>query len=226
MNPGLIIEPRRKFPLLTLAGAEEASELVLPSYLDARSKLLTSSNQGDYPHCAGYGVAGYGEFWNWKWNKVRKQLDAVAIYDGAKKADGYPNEPGTTLRAAYDSAVALGFIPAGVDEPREVANSYEVHLALHRYDVALAAFEATDNWYTAGDNGFIKPGGKPVGPHCVLLCVRDTTCITFQHNIWGFQNSWGEKDGWNGFNCIDDDTFNELFSYALVWHAVPPAVAL
>lgn len=210
--PGLL--PRKSTDRRFLAAALSTATYVVPAQIDLRSQLLPSSNQGQTPKCAAYSMAGWLEFYNWKYKGIAEQIDPDPIYARAKQVDGEPNVEGTTLEAVLQAAQDLNLI-SNVDTGsiREIKAS-GVQQALHRYGAVLGAFDIDEGWLTAMPNGWIAEAGSPLGGHAVLLCGYSAV----DNPPWyALQNSWGDQQGWRGFNRVTDQLFRRQFVYGLVW---------
>ncbi|OHD25567.1 MAG: hypothetical protein A2Y38_07990 [Spirochaetes bacterium GWB1_59_5] len=209
-NPGLILNPKRERRLAVSLATEE---YIVPAHIDRRPEMLPPSNQGVFPHCAAYAMAGVLEYHNWKWGTYG-QIDPLPIYKRAKEIDGLGGGDGTTLEAVLQAAQVLGLMHnLNPDSVREVSSPNDVKQALHRYGVLLAAFAVTDEWSYAQPDGWIPDGGRNVGGHAVCL-VGYSTAET--PHWYGIQNSWGGQ-GWRGFNRLTEEQFRDQFQYALCW---------
>lgn len=215
ITPGLILSPHTVKRGRPLEAAPE--QYVTPAHLDRRPELLPCSNQGSTPRCAAFAMAGWLEYYRWKVYGLADQVDPDPIYKKAKEIDGLDHMEGTTLEAVLNASMLLGLIPhSDVENVRDVSAPGEVQQAIHRYGVVLAAFDVTDQWSYAATGGWIRPGGKRVGGHAVVLCGYST----LESPPWyAIQNSWGENQGWRGFNRLSFDLFAEQFQYGLVWDA-------
>lgn len=209
--PGLI--PRKSTDRRFVAASLAAATYVIPATIDYRAQLLPSNDQGQTPKCAAYAMAGWLEFYNWKYHGDARQIDPDALYDAAKQIDGEPNVRGTTLEAVLQAAQNLNFI-AGVDlaSIRQITAS-GVEQALHRYGVVLSAFEITESWETATPDGWLTDGGLSWGGHAVLVCGYS---LVDKPPWYAIQNSWGEH-GWRGFNRMSPEMFKQRFMYGLIW---------
>lgn len=209
-TPGLILKPGIGFQRLSLES--ESGQYVVPAHLDARSRLLPSSDQGQTSECVVYSVAGWVEFVRWKYYGESNQVDPHPIYLRAKEIDGLGGGDGTTLEAGVQAAVDLGLIHTA--NVRSITSAQEVQRALHRYDVMIGAFICTDGWMNATPDGWIGEGQEKLGGHAVLLtgyALRDDP------SYYQLQNSWGEGQGWRGFNRMTMPVFNDTFIYGLIW---------
>lgn len=217
-TPGLLPpkDTDRRFLSASLSGGGYAP----PVIVDLRPQLLPASNQGESPKCAAYAMAGWLEFYNWKYRGIVDQIDPDPIYDLAKHIDGNTT-PGTTLESVLQAALLRGLIPSSaVGNIRQVKLA-GVQQAIHRYGVILAAFDITESWENAQPNGWIPAGGLSLGGHAVLLCGYSNVNNPPQDVPWyAFQNSWGEQQGWRGFNRMTHDLFAQQFMHGLIWDFV------
>lgn len=185
-----------------------------PSYIDRRMELLSASNQGNTSQCVAFALAGWLEFYRWKYHGDTTQIDPAPIYNRAKQIDNFPNEEGTSLQAGLQAAQDLTLMSAVAQESiREVRTEAEVRQALHRYGVVFGCFRATDQWAKAGPDGWMKMDGAYLGGHAVLLCGYST----IDEPYFAIQNSWGESVGWKGFERMSPEQFNAEFDYGLTW---------
>ena len=210
--PGLL--PRRptdrRFLSAPLSGT---AVYVVPATVDLRPQLLSSSDQGETPKCAAYAMAGWLEFYNWKYKGIAQQIDPDPIYVRAKQLDGEPTLAGTTLECVLQAAQDLSLI-SGVDTASiRYVPAGGVQQALHRYGVILSAFSITDKWSNASPDGWLLGGGMDLGGHAVVTCGYSAVDTQW----FAIQNSWGESQGWRGFNRMSPATFNAQFNYGLVW---------
>jgi len=215
-KPGLILTPpaKRTIPRLTrLPLAGPGAPIVTPATLDARSRLLRSSNQGPSSECVLNALCGLAEFINWREHGTTAQLDPHPAYLRAKLIDGMPDVEGTTLEAGLQAMIDLGLI-SGVDAAsiRGVSNPADVMRALHVYDVMLCAFTITSGWFKAGGDGWVIRGGAAAGGHAVL-----GVGYSIPQDFFSFQNSWADTWGNRGFGRISWGQFNEEFQYGLIF---------
>lgn len=207
MTPGLITTKRLAAPR-AYAGAGQ--QYIVPATVDLRAQLLASSNQGQTSQCVAYALAGWLEFYRWKHFGITAQINPGPIYARAKQLDGFPSVEGTTLEAGVRAAEELGLIR--VLDIRSITHPTEVQRALHQYGCVLAGFNIDDGWLDAQPGGWIPPGRNPLGGHAVLLCGYNLA-----EDWFAFQNSWGEQQGWRGFNRMRGAQFAQQFDYGLVW---------
>lgn len=210
--PGLL--PRkptdRRFLSASLAST---TTYVVPALVDLRPQLLSSSDQGETPRCAAYAMAGWLEFYNWKYKGIAQQIDPDPIYRRAKEIDGEPALDGTTLECVLQAAQDLNLISTVDTTSIRHVPASGVQQALHRYGVILSAFSITDQWSSAGPDGWLAGGGVPVGGHAVVTCGYSTLDTAW----FAIQNSWSENQGWRGFNRMTPDMFYQQFDYGLIW---------
>lgn len=197
-------------------------EFRAPRKIDVRDMCLSSSNQYKTPNCAGYTVAGYIEYYNWKTKHYPEQVDGDIIYEAAKQLDRN-KKPGTTLLNAARGAMNLHLIkgtPKFVGYPSSDSNlsdaekkKLSIQFALHEYGVCLSGFSITNEWdYVDKNTGIIRDLGDKAqskGGHAVLLCGYDSSGVYIQ-------NSWGESWGHYGFGILSWEMLNRQFMQALV----------
>ena len=198
---GLEVE---ELPLLRMQMPGEWS--IVP-YIDSRPFCLPASDQGNHPHCAGYAVAGYIEERNWRWTRIAKQVDAVAIYKQAKRLDG-DDHAGTTLTSAVEAAKDLGLLDYTTIQVIRTRQEYQ--FAMQAYDVVISAFDITDDWNHVDDETgrIADTNAISIGPHAVLSCW-------FDDEGPGCQNSW-DQWGWKGFGRMTWEQFGKQFLYGVV----------
>ena len=180
-----------------------------PAYLDNRPYCLPASNQGRYPACAGFAIAGYCEVQQWKENHIPTQIDGIEIWKrGLIHMPGNLKSGGITLEAAFKSAREFGYLPKG--SPKVLRTFRDLQFALHTHTVAVAGMKTTDLWDNPTQSGLVEQKGPVRGYHAVLIC--------YYHEQWGvgFQNSW-HAWGANGFGRLSYKDFDSSFEYAIVW---------
>jgi len=159
-------------------------------------------------------MAGWLEFYNWKYHGVAAQIDPDPIYARAKQLDGEPTAAGTTLECVLQAAQDLNLISALNTASIRQVKAAGVQQALHRYGVVLSAFSITEGWGNATPNGWLLNSGLALGGHAVLMCGYSEIDTP---SWYALQNSWGEDQGWRGFNRMSPAMFNQQFDYGLVW---------
>lgn len=197
---GLILADK---PLGAKEGLQADPEFVAPRKIDRRDMLLASSNQGNFPHCVGFGTAGILEYWHWKKKHYPIQYNGDKIYEAAKKIDNY-NGPGTYLRFGIQGAIDLGLINGKKKQLGLSVNN--VKYAIHEHDIVLAGFNITDEWNLVDKSGRIveKANPKNIGGHCVIICG-------FNKDGFYIQNSWDESWGLHGFCLLPYALFKKQF---------------
>lgn len=217
---GLLDEPDIRAKRIIMRVPEQ---FIAPRRIDSRDMCLSSSNQQQTPHCAGYSAAGYIEFRNWKTLHYPAQVDGDKIYEEAKKID-MNNHPGTTLLSAATASISLGLIKGkpqyvaypdieGSSMDRKLKRITSIKFALHQYGVVLSGFRITDEWdWVDKKNGMIRNLGDKAsnrGGHAVLLCGYDEMGVYIQ-------NSWGERWGVYGFACLSWDQYDKQIMQAMI----------
>jgi len=159
-------------------------------------------------------MAGWLEFYNWKYKGSAQQIDPDPIYARAKMLDGEPTQDGTTLECVLQAAQDLNLISLVDTTSIRHVSAAGVRQALHRYGVILSAFSITDKWSSAAPDGWLAQGGLNQGGHAVVTCGYS---IAEAIPWFAIQNSWGDSQGWRGFNRLAPEMFNQQFDYGLVW---------
>lgn len=197
-------------PLSTSEIHTRAPQFVAPRRLDFRDMCVRSSNQGNTPHCCGFGTAGYLEIQNWRIKHYPEQINGHAIYDEAKKLDGY-NGDGTFIRYAVQAAMNLGLVEGN---PKHIRNDRtDLKFAIHQYCACIGAFKITDEWNMVEKRtGIISDFGnnaRIIGGHCVLIVGYDDKGIYIQ-------NSWSEDWALFGFALLPWELFDRQFIEGMV----------
>jgi len=197
-------------PLTDSNTATRDPKFVSPRKLDFRDMCISTSNQLQTPHCAGYSTAGHIEVLNWKVKHYPEQEDGDAIYKEAKTFDGYDG-PGTFLKDAVQAAINLNLVK-GVGK-YIAAGRKDVKFAIHQYTTCVAGFNITNEWNEVEKKtGYIRDLGDQAvtrGGHAVLICGYD------EHGIY-IQNSWGEEWGIFGFAILRWEQFDRQFRNGMV----------
>ncbi len=180
-----------------------------PMYLDNRPYMLPADDQGKTSMCAAYAMAGLIEAHNWRTSHIPSPIDAPALYRLAKdQFDKTPDE-GTTFDAVFRAAQTLNLLPATAS--LQYLNSLsDIPFAIHKHGLVLAGFNVAESWYATNPGGWIFGSGDTLGGHAVLLCWFD------RNQGVGFQNSWSDRWGVNGFGRLGWATCRDQFLQASV----------
>ena len=186
------------------------SQFIAPKKIDFRDMCLESSNQGQSPHCTGYGTAGFIEVQNWRKRHYPEQVDGDAIYTETKRIDGHPNVQGSWVNFAVQAAINLKLVE-GRGEAIE-PNMQDFKFAIHEFGVCISCFMITDDWNKVDSRGRIFNSGdkaKQLGGHCVLGVGYDEEGVYIQ-------NSWSTSWGLYGFALLGWEQFNKQFMNGMV----------
>lgn len=96
---------------------------------------------------------------------------------------------------------------------QRVRSTVECRVALASTHPVCAAFDITEQWFSA-INGMIEmpgSGGGSVGSHAVVMVGYDDNS-----GLFTFQNSWGAQWGDQGYGYLNYDFFDRYFSEAWV----------
>lgn len=212
-NSGLILKQYEHPP--KPLGAVDAS-YIPRVYVDNMSGVLPPSDQGTTEECVAYALAGWIESYRWQELGIRQQIDPHQIYVEAKKLDGMPDQPGTSLEAGLDAASNLGLFKDLKRDSILQITARDVRRALHQYGYVLAAFAATKGWLTPSPSGWIGPDETIISGHAVLLCAYDDAPNEGVPFI-AWQDNYGLSRGFNGFCRMTWEQFNQQFDHGLVW---------
>lgn len=211
--PGLIPRQPTDRAFLASATIQGGGQVIVPSWIDYTSQLLTASDQGQTSTCVAEAVCGLIEWDNWRTRHVYQQLDQMPLYHRAKLIDGMPGVEGTTLAAGIQAAQDIGYMQTlGADRIRNVATANEMEQALHSYGPVITAFQIDESWMSVGGDGWIKGGGARLGGHAVVVCSYDRSEVV---PFFGLANSWSRRAGWDGFMRMSYDVFNDQFDGGL-----------
>lgn len=186
-----------------------SKDFLAPRKIDSRDLCLSSSNQGNTPHCAGFSTAGFIEVQNWKKLHFPQQVNGDKIYERAKELDKEPVD-GTTLNYAAQAAIELGFIKGNLKFVNPSRN--DVKFAMHQYSVCVVGFNITDEWNSVSSKtGQISKNANPqfIGGHAVLLCGYDSNGVYIQ-------NSWGTDWGLYGFAWLSWEQFDKQIMSGII----------
>jgi hypothetical protein len=175
-------------PIVASRSLKAVRNFVAPRRIDNRDMCLRSSNQGNLPHCSGYGTAGYIEVFNWRTKHYPEQIDGSKIYEAAKLLDGMPNVQGSNLRSAANGAINLGLIKGEYQPVGKTIN--DIKFAIHEYGTVILGFRITSEWNLVDSKtGKISISNNPtsLGGHCILGAGFDEEGLYIQ-NSWG---DWG-----------------------------------
>jgi Papain family cysteine protease len=164
-------------------------------------------DQGDTPHCVGYGTAGFLATAEAKTpdDPGIKNSDGERIYYECKVVDGEPKaEDGSTVHSAAKVLLnvekviaAYGFLDFA-NAKKWIDSSGPVVIGIDWYD----GMEDTDK------NGIIHATGGIAGGHCILWTGTDMVINGVGYNR--IRNSWGQSWGIGGDCFISDAELSPL----------------
>lgn len=197
-------------------------DVTVPAIQDLRDKLLRTDDQGTTNYCVSYALAGLIEYVRWKQTGITTTVDPLPIARLADEIDGVTRD-GTTLETGLQAALELRLItPAEYSSFEGVNNLTEAQRAMHQHGVPiLCGLAIDDGWLHARKDGWVQRGNVQLGGHAVLMCYASNRNIQYGSQndppCIGFQGSWGEDDGYYGFNRTPLDLAADQFDYGLVW---------
>lgn len=158
-------------------------------------------DQGDFPHCCGFGAADWGI--NEPSPTHFTNADGHRFYYECKVIEGEPNEEnGAYVRSVGKVLKANAHLEAYAFAPDMATIKYWL---LYKGPLIVGTIW-TEGMFNPDENDLIHPTGETVGGHCYLI------------NEWksngyiGIQNSWGAQWGKDGKAYISEEDFGNLFS--------------
>ena len=185
-----------------------------PEELILRGYCTPVENQGDLPYCAAYAATSYAESVLWRKRHYREEIDPIPVYNKAKEIDGHPDVEGTTLEAALQAVIDLGYLDKtkykvkmfGGKPLGRTDGLKSVKFAVHEHGCCLGGFQLTKEWKSPSwFTNTIQGKDYPLlGGHAVLIVGWDKNKILVM-------NSWGEKYADGGFVWLTTHAFQKLF---------------
>lgn len=212
----------------------------VPRKFSLRPKMTPVKNQGGLGSCVAFGVSAIKEYYDSAEYSKTVDLSEQYLYEECKKIDGFPNESGTTPRAAMIVLSKKGeceesYFPyeeryPAVNPPKPGADAnaelYKIATyasvdggipgikqALFQNGPISIAAQIYDSFYVSRDNGgFVPaPSGALHGGHCMCAIGYDDD-LTW-NGYKGFleiRNSWGPTWGDQGNVWIPYTVYNSI----------------
>lgn len=159
-------------------------------------------DQGQTPHCVGFGWAGWGDAAPVM--DAYQNADANAIYYECKVIDGQPRkENGSSVRSGALAMRNRGRLAAFAF----AKSTDEIDDWINKQGPVVVGTTWTNDMFNPDADGFVKPTGSTAGGHCYLMLDR-----LDQEDAYLFQNSWGSSWGLNGRFKIKVSDFASLLS--------------
>lgn len=151
-------------------------------------ELTVQLDQGDTPHCVGFGWAGWVDATPVP--GIYQNADAHALYYECKVIDGEPRaETGSTVRSGALAVRARGRLAAFAF----ARNTAEIDDWVNNHGSVVVGTNWTEDMFHPDADGYVRPTGAVAGGHCYLLLdVLDS------EDAYLFQNSWGSAWGNSG----------------------------
>lgn len=149
--------------------------------------IVPRLNQGDTPHCVGFGWADWGN--SDPVNDSFTNDDGNAIYYECKVIDGEPNaEDGSDVRSGAKAMLNRKRLSAyAFAKSLDVAEQW----VLTKGPIVIGS-DWTEDMFTPDKDGYIKPTGDVAGGHCYLWSG------VLENGDYEFTNSWGNGTDWPG----------------------------
>lgn len=159
-------------------------------------------DQGDTPHCVGFGWADWGNCL--PVNDHFVTADGHALYYECKIIDGEPNaEDGSDTRSGAKAMQQRGRL-----QNYAFAQSVkDVEAWLLSKGPVVTGTNWYDGMFEPDRNGFVKPTGWLAGGHEYLMIGADSKAQVFT-----FANSWGPDWGVNGTFKMSYADYQRLFN--------------
>lgn len=157
-------------------------------------------DQGDTPHCVGFGWAGWEACAPIE--DVVDNADGNAIYYAAKKVDGQPGqENGSSVRSGAKVMQSRGKL-----QTYAFTTSIDSLVAwLTAHGPVVMGTDWTQDMFNPDADGRVAPTGPVAGGHCYLAIGYDP-----ETELVRFRNSWGTGWGVDGDFFMHRDDVAEL----------------
>ena len=189
--------------VISAASMARPRDYEAPVQVDNRMEVLPIDNQGRWPACVSYTVAGLIEAHYWKAQGRKVQIDPMPIHRRAieKQGAGTIETSGTTLEVGLGAAQDLGILPASC-RFFKIDTLSELRLAIHRYNHVVTGWRITEGWNqvaryptaTGATYPALADSTKFIGGHAVLTSYYDTLGTFGGPNQWGLD--WGLGGYW------------------------------
>lgn len=202
------------------AQARTDKKFIAPAKLLLDGYCTPVENQKGTPYCAAYAASSYAESILWRKRNYPEEIPVKPIYDEAKKIDGLPLLQGTSLEAAMQALLNLGYFDKDKCKVKlffgeamgRTDGLQSVKFAVHTYGCCVAGFNITDSWYKPsffGNTINLRKKDTKLGLHAVLITGYEKDRVRIF-------NSWGKSYGEDGFVWISNEAFNDQFAMGAV----------
>ncbi len=215
------------------------ARITLPAKISYRQSMGPIRNQGGEGLCAGFAAAAMKSFQELAEWLTLFEFSPRQIFQEAKYIDGYPDEPGTTLRAVMSVLESIGaclesswpYIPnkpgKGVSDWAGEASLYrirgyarlgtieEIMESIMINGPCCVGMEVTSVWTDVPEDGIMRDprsNARKLGGHAVCVCGFDR----IEERLL-IRNSWGTAWGSKGYSWI---SFQHVQEYLIsAWSA-------
>lgn len=149
--------------------------------------IVPRLNQGETPHCVGFGWADFGN--SDPINDSYTNADGDAIYYECKVIDGEPNaEDGSDVRSGAKAMLNRQRIAAyAFAKTLDVAETW-----VKTKGPIVVGSDWMNDMFNPTNGGYVKPTGGVAGGHCYLWSG------VLENGDYEFTNSWGDGTDWPG----------------------------
>lgn len=205
-----------EMPNLRLA----AKKAILPRQLDERHRLPKLFNQKSEPICAAAAAKHFTEMILWRKTDYPVSVDAHKIYARAKQIDGMGGGEGTSLTAALQATMDLGYFNPKVCHVGVLQSPMEVYYGIMRFGAVLIGCNITESWYYCNPKNSTIDGKHghtgAVGGHAILAVGFDADYNIIIANSWGCSQDTGGEWGMYGTALLEKSEFEKEFMYGAV----------
>ena len=174
---------------------------------------LRPKDQGSKPHCAGYAAACYIENLLWRKTGVPEEVDGDAIYREAKKIDRCPTMSGTSLTAALQAGLNLGYFKDENCSVKVLRTIEQVKRCIHRFGTCLIGVMVTREYYSCNKRKTAVCGEGDQ----TLMGGHALQAVGFKKGGLIARNSWGEAYGTDGDIIIAWEQLARQFCYGATY---------
>lgn len=188
-------------------------KFVSPLTINNTDWNLKPKDQGSKPYCAGYAAASYIENILWRKTGVPQEVDPDAIYHEAKKLDGAPYGNGTTLTAALQGALNLGYLKDEKCSIKVLRTIEQVKRCIHRFGTCIIGVMVTREYYDCNKrkSAVCGEGDQTImGGHALQA-------VGFKKGGLIVRNSWGRIYGTDGDIIIAWEQLARQFCYGATY---------
>jgi hypothetical protein len=203
------------------------SSIPIMPYSGWTNYTIITDNQHNLPACAGFATANWIECMirsKQSRNALKKgeQINGEAIWRKARKmfwAHEKEDDGGLFMDQGFKAAIALGILPPDTVVSMRDVNIAELSVILREQPV-LQGTQVSVAWNNPSTvNGQIREAmPDPLGGHAT--CIIGVMEQGGNHYVL-FQNSWGDRWGWNGYGLLTEEQWSSSLISQLATAELP-----